>query len=153
MLRIATLLLVTTLVTTTARADEDAKAHYKRGFAAYGLGRYAEAAREYEKAFELNPDPALLFDAAQAHRLAHNDKRALELYENYLRLFDKAKNRDEVLRKIEEIKRELAQKPATPTAPAPAVAATDPGPTPLDGDAANLFARPAEIHAAIPQFA
>jgi tetratricopeptide (TPR) repeat protein len=150
MLRIAPLLLVTVLVPVTAHAEDDAKDHYKRGFAAYGLGHYAEAAREYEKAFALDPDGALLFDAAQAHRLANNNRRALELYENYLRLFgDNAKNRDEVLHKIEQIKSELAQKPA---APAPVVV-SGPGPSPLTADAARLFARPAELRAAAPQHA
>jgi tetratricopeptide (TPR) repeat protein len=154
MIRVIALVVVTALVPAIARAEEDAKAHYKRGFAAYGLGHYADAAREYEKAFELNPDGALLYDAAQAHRLANNNKRALELYENYLRLFgDKAKNRDEVLRKIEEIKADQAKKPAAPATPTTPTVMPSPGPSPLTGDAANLFARPAEAHASAPQYA
>jgi tetratricopeptide repeat protein len=150
MMRIAPLVLVTALVAAAAHAGDDAKAHYKKGLAAYGLGHYAEAAREYEKAFALEPDGALLYDAAQAHRLANDNARALELYQNYLRDFgDQAKNRDEVMRKIEEIKHELAQKPAAPAAvPTQAPTSAPPG-----SDAASLFARPAELRAAAPQYA
>jgi tetratricopeptide (TPR) repeat protein len=68
-------------------ATEDARAHYERGTSLYALGKFAEAAQEYEKAFELKPDPALLYNAAQAHRIAGNKQRALFLYQNFLRVF------------------------------------------------------------------
>ena len=35
----------------------------------FALGRYGEAAAKYEAAFALRPDPALLYNAAQSHRL------------------------------------------------------------------------------------
>ncbi len=79
---------------------EDAKAYYEQGLSAYALGNYPEAAIAYEKAFAVKPDPALLYNAAQSHRLAGNKPRALLLYQNYLRLFDKQRNRDEVQRHI-----------------------------------------------------
>jgi tetratricopeptide (TPR) repeat protein len=65
----------------------DARRHYEKATAAFGLGKYDEAAREYEAAFELKPDPALLYNAAQAYRLAGRNTRAIELYRNYLRLY------------------------------------------------------------------
>jgi tetratricopeptide (TPR) repeat protein len=123
-------------------ADE-ARAHYKKGTSLYALGRYAEAATEYEKAFELRSDPALLYNAAQAHRLADNKPRALLLYQNYLRLFaDRVQNRDEVERHIVRLKTALAQeraalaqekaaqKPETlPPSPPPPVEARPPAPS------------------------
>src|SRR5437762_2788493 len=84
---------------TGARADvtEDARIHYQKALAAYGLSNFAEAATEYEQAFALKPDPALLYNAAQAHRLAGNPERALQLYQNYLNLPGrKSANREEV---------------------------------------------------------
>jgi hypothetical protein len=119
-----------------ARANDEAQAHYQKGLSAFGLGHYGMAAVEYERAFALEPQPALLFDAAQAHKLAGHDGRALELYQNYLRIFgDQIKNRREVEEKIEELKSAIASKPpatgtATPpsgTTPAPPVA----GPSPV----------------------
>jgi tetratricopeptide (TPR) repeat protein len=96
----------------------DAKAHYKRGLGEYALGNYAEAAKEYEAAFKLVPESALLFNAAQAHRFAGNRERALFLYQNYLRLFeDKIENREEVLRQIERLKAISEPKPHASPAP------------------------------------
>jgi tetratricopeptide (TPR) repeat protein len=71
-----------------ARADGlTAKEHYKKGISYYALQKFAEAAAEYEAAFEMQPDPALLYNAAQAHRLAGNKQRALALYMSFLRMF------------------------------------------------------------------
>ncbi|HEY6475551.1 MAG TPA: tetratricopeptide repeat protein, partial [Polyangia bacterium] len=79
----------------SAAQSSAARKAYEEATAAFGLGRYAEAADRYEKAFSLHPDPALLYNAAQAFRLAGNSKRALELYRNYLRLYPDASNADE----------------------------------------------------------
>jgi tetratricopeptide (TPR) repeat protein len=95
--------------------------------AAYALGQYAEAAEQYEKAFALHADPALLYDAAQAHRLAGNKPRALSLYENYLRHFgDQAQNVDDVQRLIVALKAAIAEderarsrEPTTVASPSP----------------------------------
>jgi tetratricopeptide (TPR) repeat protein len=116
-------------------AKDDAKAHFQKGTTAFSLGNYAEAAGEYEKAFALKPDPALLFNAAQSHRLAGNKQRALTLYQNYLRVFgDRVANADDVQRQILKIKAELeeervaaeaaAKAKEQPAAPAPAPVVT-----------------------------
>ena len=91
-----------------ASEADDAKSCYNKGLSAYALGNYVEAATWYEKAFTLAPDPALLYDAAQAHRLAGNKQRALMLYQNYLSVFGpKAKNHAEVELHIAELKRAI----------------------------------------------
>src|SRR5262249_55253711 len=85
--RIAALLVG--LVGGRAWADEvsSAKAHYLRATSHFAVGEYSEAASDYETAYKLHPDPALLFDAAQAHRLAGHHEKALLLYRSYLRLY------------------------------------------------------------------
>ena len=75
-----------------ASAARDARRIYDEATAAFGLGRYAEAAEKYEAAFAIRPDPALLYNAAQAYRLAGNKQRALELYRNYVRLYPDGTN-------------------------------------------------------------
>jgi hypothetical protein len=77
------------LAAAPAHADTTGAAswHYERAKAAFALGRYAEAAVECERAFDLKPDPALLWDAAEAHRIAGNDRRALQLLQDYLRVY------------------------------------------------------------------
>lgn len=114
------------LATLPARADNtsEARAHFEAGNAAYALGDYANAAQEYEKAFALRSDPALLYNAAQAHRVAGNKQRALLLYQNYLRVYgSQVSNRVEVQRHIAALKRaiEVEQQSQTspPTTPAP----------------------------------
>src|SRR4051812_24130672 len=111
-------------ITSMAHAESaaDAKSHFDKGTTLFALGRYNEAAVEYEKAFELKSDPALLYNAAQAHRLADNKQRALLLYQSYLRLFgDRVNNRPEVERHITKLKaaveseREAVKSPPTTT--------------------------------------
>ncbi len=98
-------LIVIMLVCVASRADgPDAKELFTRGHAQYALGHFKEAAELFEKAFELRQDPAILYNAAQAHRLAGEKKQALILYQNYLRLFGEQENRDEVEKRIAELK-------------------------------------------------
>ena len=85
----------------------DAKRLYEEATAAFGLGRYAEAAQRYEGAFALKPDPALLYDAAQAYRLAGNKVRALELYRNYLRLYPDRSNADDARNHVAALRRAI----------------------------------------------
>ena len=104
----------------SARADheESAKVHYERGLSAYGLGHYDEAADEYEKAFALKPDPALLYNAAQAYRFNGNKTRALTLYQNYYRLYgEQIPNSDDVKRQIEQLKAAIAMDERAKVAP------------------------------------
>jgi hypothetical protein len=104
-------------VASAQTGTETAKAHYKRGLGAFALGRYAEAAEAYESAFAIEPDPALLYNAAQAHRAANNKERALTLYRNYLRIFASAPNRVEVQRHIATLEKAIEIDRATATAP------------------------------------
>ena len=58
----------------------------------------------YEKAFELRPDPAILYNAAQAHRLGGNKTRALDLYQSLLKLYgNKVANRAEIIDHIRHL--------------------------------------------------
>jgi tetratricopeptide (TPR) repeat protein len=99
-------------------AGDEAKSLFERGSALYALGRYAEAAPLFERAFELKPDPALLYNAAQAYRLMGDKPRALTLYQNYFRLFgDQIPNRDEVAGQIDQLKDAIATDERAKNAP------------------------------------
>jgi tetratricopeptide (TPR) repeat protein len=117
------LLALAALLAGPARADEQtAKLHYERATAAYALGHFAEAAEQYEKAFEQKPDPALLFNAAQAHRRAGNREHALALYTSYQQVFPGAPNIEVAARWAQELRTALAAERAAALAPAPTVA-------------------------------
>ena len=102
-------LLVASLLSFGAHAGGDqATALQRKATSAFSLGHYDDAAQYFEKAFELTPEPALLYNAAQSHRLAGNKERALTLYQNYLRVYGKAKH-PEVTSRIEELEKAIAR--------------------------------------------
>jgi tetratricopeptide (TPR) repeat protein len=102
-----------------ARADDAATAreHYQKGTSFYDLGRYPEAIKEFEAAYEIKNDPALLYNLAQSHRLAGNSDQALHFYRTYLRYVPNAKNRAEIEDRIKQLEQLVAQKSATQTTP------------------------------------
>jgi tetratricopeptide (TPR) repeat protein len=109
--------LIVALPAAPARADE-ASVYQQKATAAYALGEYKEAAEDFEHAFKLHPDPALLYNAAQAHRLGGNKDRALKLYENYLHVYGKKNSRaDEVQKHIDELKLAIEHDKAAATSP------------------------------------
>jgi tetratricopeptide (TPR) repeat protein len=96
-----------------ARADdvEEAKRHFARAETAYKLSQFKVAIEEYEAAYKAMPDPAFLFNIAQAQRQqyyidkdAAHLQRALALYKSYLRETQEPRNRVTVEKIIEEMK-------------------------------------------------
>src|SRR5689334_23276853 len=117
-----------------------AKEHYTRGTSFYDLGRYDEAIKEFEAAYELKNDPAFLYNLAQAHRQAGNHERAVHFYKTYLRYVPKPPNKADIEEKI-RTEEQLAQKgpgssggtttpPPANTTPPPANTTPPPGNTP-----------------------
>jgi tetratricopeptide (TPR) repeat protein len=130
-------------LTASAVAEDTAAAreHYQRGTAFYDLGKYQEAIREFEAAYQAKNDPALLYNLAQSHRLAGNSEQALHFYRTYLRRVPKAPNRAEIEGRISSLEKLQEQKSATqiappnhsipPPAPQPGEAPTGPPPAPV----------------------
>jgi hypothetical protein len=119
-LRLLVLLLSGLALGGRARADnvEEARAYVNKATAAYALNHYAVAAENFEKAFELKPDPALLYNAAQAYRLAGNKERALELYESYVRVYTgKKEMRPDIEGHIKQLKEAIEHDKAAATSP------------------------------------
>jgi hypothetical protein len=77
----------------SACADEDeARTIYHEGETAYQLGRFADAAAKFERAYELSQRASVLFDAAQSYRLWWSEshevarlRKAVILYRAFLR--------------------------------------------------------------------
>jgi tetratricopeptide (TPR) repeat protein len=84
----------------------EAREHYRKGTAAYNLGKYANAAEEYERAYEITLDPALLFNVAQSYRLAGDNKKALLTYKSYLRSAPTGDRRELAEAKVRELEAE-----------------------------------------------
>jgi hypothetical protein len=126
---------------------DEIRAYLDKATAAFALNHYPEAAENYEKAFALRPDPAVLYNAAQAHRLGGNKARALELYESYLRMYGSEK-RAEIEKHIENLKQAIEKDRAVatspPTTPAPVgttIAAPPPPPEPAPAESPSATAK------------
>jgi tetratricopeptide (TPR) repeat protein len=120
------LMMIALVGTAWAQPPMTARQHYERGTALFDLRRYREAAAEYEAAFELKNEPALLFNIAQAYRAAGDYEAALRSYRAYLRRTGDPPNRAEVERYIgkleeqREAQRAAARLGASAPAPQPA---------------------------------
>jgi tetratricopeptide (TPR) repeat protein len=109
--RFVPLLAVLTLAAPARAGDatSEAREHFRRGTTLYDLRRYREAAREYEAAYELKDEPALLFNIAQAYRLAAAYDEAIGAYRSFLRRQPRSPNRAEVEERIREMQELLAR--------------------------------------------
>ncbi len=65
-------------------ADPAAQAHVDAGKAAYSAGDYETASREFDAAYAIVPDPALLYGWAQSRRLGGHCTEAVALYRRFL---------------------------------------------------------------------
>ena len=100
-------------------ATEQARQHYEIGTQQYDLGHWDDAIREFEKAYELRPDPSFLYNLAQAYRRKGDPKRALDLYKNYLAKVPKTPQRPEIEERIKSLQKQIEEAaPAKPAAPA-----------------------------------
>jgi tetratricopeptide (TPR) repeat protein len=79
---------------------------YEDGARLYNLGQYENALHAFEQAYAISGAKPLLFNIAQAHRLAGpaHCERALSAYETYLREDPQTSNRIEVEQRIGEMR-------------------------------------------------
>lgn len=83
----------------------EARRLYAEGKAEYAQGHYEDAVKLFERSYALFASPALLFNMAQARRLAGPEHcgDALALYKSYLAALPDAENRREVEERIAEL--------------------------------------------------
>ncbi len=100
--------------------------HYQQATRAYDLGKYQEAIDEYQKVYEIDGDPVMLYNIAQAYRLNDQPQEAIHFYRRYLQRSPDARNKDDVERKIaaqekliEERRKAAAAVSPPPPKPAP----------------------------------
>ena len=86
------------------------------GIKAQDRGDYQLAIQKYQEAYDLKPHPTLIYNLAQAHRLAGHDAQARALYERYLHEAPAGDLAPDARAFIAEID---ARKPAEPTPVAP----------------------------------
>jgi hypothetical protein len=109
-----------------------AKRHFLSGKQRFDRHEYAEAAREFQAAYEITKDPVVLFNVAEALEKAGAVDEAVRAYEGYLAGIPQAQDREAVERKITDLKARKAPPP-----PPPAPSNPVPNPPPLSGAAEN----------------
>jgi tetratricopeptide (TPR) repeat protein len=124
------LLLFAALPAAAADDTQSARAHFARGTKLYDLGRYLDAAKEYEATYELKDDPALLFNIGQAYRLGKNYPDAIRAYKSFLRRVPASDQRASIEGYIADMQAAIEREQAKPPPPAPPPSGTTTAPTP-----------------------
>jgi hypothetical protein len=102
---------------------EAGRAAWRQGSVEYALGHFAAAARQYEDAYRLLQDPALLFNLGQARRLSGAVEPALAAYRSFLRTSPPdALDRELAERRIAELEARGARLADVPSVAAPKTA-------------------------------
>jgi tetratricopeptide (TPR) repeat protein len=104
------------------------KLHYDKATRAYDVGKYQEAIEEYQKAYEIGGDAAMIYNIAQAYRLSDQLTEAIRFYRRYLQRSPSAPNREIVERRIAELEKvvEERKKAGAPVVPVPPLPAQPP---------------------------
>lgn len=115
----------------------DAAAAYSEGQKKFVGKDFAGAAKLFVEAYRLDPDPAYLFNIAQAYRLAQQCAEASTYYQQFLATVPEAPNATSVRGHIQEMDtcaKEQAAKAAPPPPPDEIAPVPEPPPPPETGN-------------------
>jgi hypothetical protein len=125
----------------SAQQKQDIHVHYQQATRAYDLGKYQEAVDEYQKVYEIDGDPVMLYNIGQAYRLNDQAQESIHFYRRYLQRSPEARNRDDVERKIAALEKLIEERrkaaaavtppPPKPEAAVPAKVEPPPPPPPV----------------------
>ena len=107
-------------------AREQAKAHYLAGKLLKEKGDYDGAISEYRTAYDLAPNPELLFNLGLVYRLSGKPQQALDSFEKYLAASPDGRGSAKARAFVQELKSGLAESPPETTTPVPLAASTTP---------------------------
>jgi tetratricopeptide (TPR) repeat protein len=93
-----------------AAQKQEIRAHYQRASRAYDLSKFLDAIDEYQVIYEIDGDPVMLYNLAQAYRLAEQPEKAIQFYRRYLQRAPEARNREAVEEKIAALVKALAER-------------------------------------------
>jgi tetratricopeptide (TPR) repeat protein len=115
---------------TSATMSADARAHFEAGGRFYGLRRFDDAAREFQTAFALSGNAAVLFNLGRALEDSDHLQEALEAYQRFDRegpaSFDRAPLRERIAAVQARLAAPRPIEPARPVDPVPPVAPVRP---------------------------
>lgn len=102
-----------TMAQSTAReqdlTDQQARAHFAVGRAMYDAGRFAEAASEFQQAYDLSHRPQLLYNLYIAYRDSSQLVRARDALRAYLDGVEEIPNRLHLVSRLEALEAQIAE--------------------------------------------
>ena len=98
---------------------EKARGHFKQGKAFQDAGVFERAAEEYKLAYAADPRPEMLFNIAQAYRLAKRAPEALDYFKQYLDKQPNGSGADEARRHVVTLTKQIDEETAAKAAPPP----------------------------------
>jgi tetratricopeptide (TPR) repeat protein len=101
------------MMTDSAGLDEAARQIFMAGRNLYELGRFAEAAAQFEQAYELSHRPPLLYNIYVAYRDAGDRDKSAQALENYLRENPDAPDRVNLEARLESLRQSIAAEQAS----------------------------------------
>lgn len=105
-------------------AQNDARAHFKKGEADYAAGQYVDALAAYQAGYDAEPLPGFLVNIAQCQRRMGDLERARATYQKFIMVAPDSPLVPEVRKLVEDLDRLLAEAAAAERpAPAPEPAA------------------------------
>jgi tetratricopeptide (TPR) repeat protein len=84
----------------TEPSDQEARARFQSGHYAYESGRFEEALRDFERAYELSQRPLIVYNIGLAYERLDRLSEAIRSFRMFLRLMPNAPNRGEVESRI-----------------------------------------------------
>ena len=105
--------------------------HFSSAQELFAQGKFAAAAAEFQAAYDITRDPALLLNIGESWQRASEGKKAVAAYRAFVAASPQAPERAEIDERIKAIEAALAPAEAAPTAAngSTATGATQPGPT------------------------
>jgi tetratricopeptide (TPR) repeat protein len=98
--------------------EKVARKHYELGSTLYDTSNYPGALAEFEKAYKLEPKPALLFNIARCYEVMAKLEQAIKYYKLFLAKSDKPDNEDLVRARLATLERRLKEeRPRQPEQP------------------------------------
>jgi hypothetical protein len=108
---------------TSAKKQAAAMELFDKAMASYNLGHFADAAALFEKAYELDHAPTMLFNLGQCYRQLGDNEKALFFYRGYLAEAPAAPDHLEVERRVADLERSIQDQAALRRKPPPGLQA------------------------------
>lgn len=102
---------VTSAASAQPTAEERAREHFERGLEQYDAGFYPAALAEFDAAYALSPNAAILYNLGRVHAQLGDWVKALGAYERFLASDEREtrRRRREVERLVEEVRRRVGR--------------------------------------------